>query len=77
MRQAHLARFLAGVDVQSLDDALGRRVGVLLGRSKSTDVVDAAVVLLCRDGDEVFTSDPADLRTLATTAGVQVRLIPV
>jgi hypothetical protein len=76
-RQAILARLLPGVDVQPLDDELGRRAGVLLGAAGQADVVDAAVVLLAHDGDEIFTSDPGDLQDLAAVAGRHVELIPV
>jgi len=40
-------------------------------------VVDAAVVLLAHDGDEIFTSDPTDLRSLATASGRHVDLVRV
>ena len=76
-RQADVARLLAGVDVRSLEDALGRRAGVLLGRSGTADAIDAALVCLTADGDEILTSDPADLRALAEAAGVHVELVPV
>lgn len=76
-RQANLARMLAGVEVHPIDDDLGRRAGVLLGLAGRDDVVDAAVVLLAQDGDEIFTSDPAHLRVLAQAAGRDVDLIPV
>jgi hypothetical protein len=76
-RQATLARLLPGVDVQALDDELGRQAGVLLGAARRADVIDAAVVLLADDGDEIFTSDPGDLQDLATVAGRHVELIPV
>lgn len=76
-RQANLARLLAGVEVVPLDDRLGRQAGVLLGKAGDADVLDAAVVLLAHDGDEIFTSDPADLRRLAESAGRQMDLIPV
>ena len=76
-RQAALARVLPGVDVQPLDEDLGRRTGVLLGVAKQADVIDAAVVLLAHDGDEIFTSDPGDLRDLAVAAGLHVELVPV
>lgn len=76
-RQAPLARFLPGVEVVPLDDALGRRAGMLLGRAKRADVVDAAVVLLAADGDVVLTSDAADLRPLAAASGAHVDLVPV
>lgn len=76
-RQANLARLLPGVDVHAIDDNLGRRVGVLLREADSDDVIDAAVVLLAHDGDEIFTSDPADLRELAQVAGRHVELIRI
>lgn len=76
-RQALVARLLAGVEVIALDEELGRRAGVLLGCAGSSDVVDAAVVLLARDGDHVVTSDPQDLIALAEAAGVHVELLAV
>lgn len=76
-RQATLARLLPAVAVHPLDDALGRRAGVLLASTGGADVIDAAVVLLAVDGDEIVTSDPGDLRQLAEAANVQVDLIPV
>jgi len=76
-RQAGLARLLAGVDVASIDDLLGRRAGMLLAISRTTDAVDASIIALARDGDDVLTSDPGDLRTLAEAANVHIELIPV
>ncbi|MBW3614322.1 MAG: hypothetical protein KY439_03315 [Actinobacteria bacterium] len=76
-RQATLARLLAGVDVRAIDDTLGRQAGVLLGQAGGADVIDAAVVLLANEGDEIFTSDPAELTALAHAAGKHVELIPL
>jgi hypothetical protein len=76
-RQANLARLLAGVRVVPLDDGLGRQVGVLLGRTGGTDVIDAGVVLLARDDDMVLTSDTGDLTALAAATGVHVELVAV
>jgi hypothetical protein len=76
-RQAPIALLLAGVEVRPLDEAFGKRVGVLLGAVRSADVVDAAVVLLADDGDEIYTSDPGDLRALARAAGLHVDLVRV
>lgn len=76
-RQARLARLLPAVRVVPLDEDLGRRAGELLGRSRKSDVVDAALVLLAADGDSVFTSDPEDLRDLAVALDLQVDLVPV
>ena len=76
-RQTNLARLLAGVEVHPLDDGLGRRAGVLLAQAGGSDVIDAALVLLAEDGDEIFTSDPTDLTHLAVVAGRHVELVPV
>lgn len=76
-RQANLARFLPGVDIHALDDELGRKSGILLGAARRADVIDAAVVLLAEDGDDIFTSDPDDLYELAVAAGRHVELIRV
>ena len=74
-RQAEVARLLAGVDVRTLDQDLGKKAGVLLGHSGAVDAVDAALVCLATDGDEILTSDPEDLRALAEAAGVHVDLV--
>jgi hypothetical protein len=76
-RQAPLARLLAGVDVEPIDDALARRAGMLLAASGQFDAIDATIVCLARDGDDILTSDPNDLHALALTTGVHVELIPV
>ena len=76
-RQAEVARLLAAVDVVPLDENLGKRAGVLLGRSGAYDPIDAALVCLAADGDAILTSDPGDLRRLAEVAGVHVDLVPV
>ncbi|MDB4958150.1 MAG: hypothetical protein JWO36_5719 [Myxococcales bacterium] len=74
-RQAALARALAGLEIRSLDLSLGRAAGELLGRAKRSDVVDAALVLLAEDGDQIVTSDPEDLAQLARTAGLEVEIL--
>jgi hypothetical protein len=75
-RQALLATALSGVDIRALDDALGRKAGVLLGQAGTTDVIDAALVLLAGDGDEIVTSDPGDLALLAARADLHVDVMP-
>jgi len=76
-RQARLATALDGIEVHPLDDELGRRSGVLLKRAGNSDVVDAALVLLAEDGDEIITSDPADLNLLTRHANLDVELYTV
>lgn len=73
-RQARLARALRAIEVAPLDDELGHRAGVLLGAAEQSDVVDAALVSLARDGDDILTSDPDDLLALAVVAGTHVEL---
>lgn len=76
-KQAPVARLLAGVEVVPVDDHLGRRAGRLLALSGPADVIDASVICLAQDGDDVLTSDPADLLDLARAAGTHLELIPV
>jgi hypothetical protein len=76
-RQANLARLLPALQVVALDDALGRRAGLLLGRTRTDDVMDAALVLLAADGDFFLTSDPDDLEPLAAAAELHVEIVPV
>lgn len=76
-RQARLAAMLPGLDVAPLDEALGRRTGLLLAGAGGADVVDAALVVLAEDGDELVTSDPDDLIPLAVAAGTHVEVVPV
>ncbi len=74
-RQATLARFLRAVAVMTIDDDLGRRSGELLGKARTSDPIDAAVVLIATDGEAIVTSDPDDLGHLARTAGRTVVIV--
>lgn len=76
-KQANLARLLPGLEIIPLDDKLGRRVGMLLAATKTSDVIDGAVALLALDGDEILTSDAADLRRLVKATGVHVDIVDV
>ena len=78
-RQARLAGLLPALQVHAVDESLGRRAGQLLGLAGMTDVVDAALVLLTRDGDEILTSDVGvgDIRQLAEIAGRHIEIVPV
>lgn len=76
-RQTNLARLLPSIDIASLDETLGRSAGMLLGRSRMDDVIDAALVLLAEDGDLLLTSDPDDLEPLAASAKLHVDIVPV
>jgi hypothetical protein len=67
-RQASLARLLKAVDVKAVDERLGRRAGVLLGRAGTEDAVDASVVAVSAAGDRIVTSDPGDIRRLVSAS---------
>ncbi len=74
-RQAQLARALGAVDVRPVDETLGRAAGELLGTSELADVIDAAVVLLSMDGDEIITADRVDFERLVVASGRHVELL--
>jgi hypothetical protein len=76
-RQALLAKALDGIEIRPLDRALGRAAGELLALAGRSDVVDAALVLLADDGDQIVTSDPHDIEPLALAARRYVELIHV
>jgi hypothetical protein len=76
-RQAPLARLLPGLEIVGIDEDLGRRAGLLLGKARGSDVVDAALVVLAADGDSVLTSDVQDLRRLVEAADTHLDLVPV
>ncbi len=76
-RQVKVALLLDNVEVVPVDNELGKRAGMLLARTGAADAVDASVVCLAQDGDDILTSDPRDLLDLVRTAGVHVELIPV
>jgi len=74
-RQARLSQALGGIDVLALDEPLGRAAGRLLAAAGLADVIDAGVVLLAADGDDIVTADPGDLQRLASASGRHVELI--
>ena len=76
-KQALLAQLLASTEIAPVDDRLGKLAGMLLAWTGGSDAIDASVVCLSRDGDDILTSDPGDLQDLARASGIHVELIPV
>jgi|CZKG01.1.fsa_nt_gi hypothetical protein len=76
-RQARLTRALEGIVEWPLDELAARRCGLLLARSGTSDVADAALVLLVRSGDTVLTSDPEDIGRLLKASELDARVRPV
>lgn len=74
-RHARLAQALAGAEIRPVDQSLGRAAGELLARAKGRDVIDAALVLLAVDGDQIVTSDLDDIERLASASGRHVELV--
>jgi hypothetical protein len=76
-RQARLARFLGAVAEEALGPDRSRPAGELLGRSSEDDVVDASLVGLAADGDEILTGDLDDLARLVQASGRDVLVTPI
>lgn len=74
-KQSRLAMLVSATEIVPLDELLGRRAGMLLKRTRTSDVIDAAVVLLATDGDSILTSDPDDLEPLAREAALHVEIV--
>jgi hypothetical protein len=74
-RQARLAVALKGIDIRPLDAELGRQSGELLAAAGTRDVIDAALVMVAEDGDEIVTSDRDDITLLAERAGTHVEIV--
>lgn len=73
--QAQLSRLLKGCVIEALAENAAREVGRLLAVNRTSDVVDAAVVVSAVSRtDLVITSDPDDLAALAAAAGVPLAL---
>jgi hypothetical protein len=77
-RQAQLRRLLRGCDVRALDEPTAHAAGELLGRSRTTDIVDATVVILATaEGAQIVTGDPADVSRLAIAVGARLAITRV
>jgi hypothetical protein len=74
-RQARLAMLLSGrnVTVEELTRLRAQSAGELCGRTGTSDVVDATVVVAAwRNGRVVVTSDPSDIHRLDPTLRIVV-----
>jgi hypothetical protein len=76
-RQVRLARALPMIDVVVMDLDGARAAGELLKAAGSSDVADSAVALAARPGDQVLTSDPADIDVLLRARPVAATVVGV
>jgi len=73
-RQVSLSALLSGstTEVPILDRILAEAAGILCGRTSTSDVIDASVVLIgLRERAVVVTSDANDLRRLDPTLKIE------
>ena len=71
-----ISRVLALCRVDRLDLSTAKEVGRLLAASGTNDVIDAEVVLgAIRRGDEIWGSDPDDVRRIANATGTPVQVL--
>ena len=76
--QAQLRRLLRGCEVLALDEPTAHAVGRLLGRSDTSDIVDATVVTMAiANQAQIVTGDRDDISRLATAAGAPLVIIEV
>jgi hypothetical protein len=75
-RQAELARLLRAVDIESVDEEMGRRAGTLLARTATNDAIDATVVAMATAGDRILSSDPKGIRALVVASKLPILVVP-
>jgi PIN domain len=75
-RQVHLGRLLHSCEVVPVGLEVAKAAGVLCGKARTRDVVDATVVTIAMAcGAIVFTSDPDDIALLAAAADAKPGLV--
>jgi len=73
--QVLLARLLAAVEVVPVSEEVGRAAGVLLRGANGGSAIDATVVTIANEGDQIVTSDEDDLQALVDSSGRSVTII--
>jgi len=79
-RQVPLSRALAHCEEVPLDGFAARAAGLLCAASKTSDVIDATVVLVAAgntDGSTIATSDRRDIERLLAALGTSAAIIEV
>jgi predicted nucleic acid-binding protein len=75
-RQVRLGKFLAGCHIEPIGLEASKAAGILCGRTRTADVVDAVVVVLAASlGAIVWTSDPGDIKALADEVGTKPAVV--
>jgi predicted 2-oxoglutarate/Fe(II)-dependent dioxygenase YbiX len=75
-RQAQLHRFLRGCQVLAFTAEQSHRVGALLRRARTADVIDAHLAIAASDTHSmVVTGDPVDLQHLSNHLDTPIRIL--
>lgn len=76
--QAALSRLLKGCRIEDLDEVRSRAAGQACARSRTSDVIDATVVVgAVARHDLVVTSDPGDISRLASALSTSLEVFEV
>jgi predicted nucleic acid-binding protein len=74
--QAQLRRLLRGCEVVAFTETDAHQAGALLGKSRTTDVVDASVAALAvRSHADVISGDASDILRLLAAANAKLGVI--
>lgn len=77
-KQSQMRRLLRGCEVVPFDEAAAHAAGLLLGKTRTKDIVDASVVVLAiRHRADVVSDDDDDIQRLLSVARAKVRVISV
>ena len=75
-RQVRLGKFLASCRIEPIGLETAKAVGILCGKAKTADVVDATVVVMAAAlGAIIWTSDPDDIHALADASDTKPGLV--
>lgn len=73
-----IARLLPACSIEEMDESRAKLVGRLLARTRSADVIDAAVVVgAASRGDSIVTSDPGDIGRLVAATGARIPVLAI
>jgi hypothetical protein len=73
-----MRRLLRGCEVVPFARAAAHEAGSLLGKTRTTDVVDAAVVVLSMErAPDIVSDDTEDIRCLLSAAGAKTSIVDV
>jgi hypothetical protein len=78
VRQVQMRRFLRGCEIEAFEQGQAHEVGALLARARTSDVVDAHLIIVAaKTAATVLTGDIDDLTVLSShlSARVAVRLV--